>query len=153
MIYLVLFCKSLITNECQIVFGRQGQGASYRCQVQWIGRWDARVSMSGKECIKMWRDYARGWSNYFRLCDWRAPIRELSGWTRRHMRKYFWPRWHDHKGRRNALRRLGANAKQLRLASSSRGAWRVSLALNRMLTNARLHRWGLLAPMDLMVAR
>ena len=24
MIYLVLFCKFLITNECEIVFGRQG---------------------------------------------------------------------------------------------------------------------------------
>ena len=114
--------------------------------------WDARVSMSGKERVKAWRDYARGWSNYFRLCDWRAPIWDLSGWTRRHIRKYFWLRWHDRKGRRNAIRKLGANAKQLRIASSSRGAWRISLALNSTLTNARLRRWGLLAPIDLMAA-
>ena len=122
----------------------------YQARVRMI--WDARVSMSGKERVKAWRDYARGWSNYFRLCDWRGPIRDFSGWTRRHMRKYFWLRWHDRKGRKNALRKLGANGTQLCLASSTRGAWRVALALNRSLTNAHLRCWGLLTPMDLMVA-
>lgn len=122
----------------------------YQARVRTI--WDVQVSMSGTERIKTWRDYARGWSNYFCLCEWRYPIRDLSGWTRRHMRKYFWLRWHNYKGRRNAIGRLGATAKQLRLASSSRGAWRVSLALNSTLTNARLKHWGLLTPIDLMVA-
>lgn len=122
----------------------------YKVRVREI--WDVRGSMSGKERTKVWRDYVRGWSNYFGLCEWRRPIRDLSGWTRRHIRKYFWLRWHDRKGRHNALRKLGANGKQQRLASSSRGAWRVALALNRTLSNTRLRHWGLLAPIDLMAA-
>jgi len=39
----------------------------------------------------------------------RRPRREIyrqEGWVRRHMRKYFWQRWHNRKGRFNALRRL-----------------------------------------------
>lgn len=122
----------------------------YKVRVRMI--WDAQRSMSGKERLKAWRDYARGWSNYFCLCDWRRPIRDVSGWTRRHIRKYFWLRWHNRKGRYNALRKLGAKGKSLGLASSSRGAWRVALALNRTLTNTRLRQWGLLTPIDFMAA-
>jgi group II intron reverse transcriptase/maturase len=122
--------------------------ARYKQRVRMI--WDAQVSISGKERIKAWRDYARGWSHYFRLCEWRRPIEDLSGWTRRHIRKYFWLRWHNTKGRRNALRKLGAHGQQLRLASSSRGSWRIAMALNPILSNRHLRRWGLLTPGDLM---
>jgi hypothetical protein len=33
----------------------------------------------------------------------------MEGWIRRHMRKYFWQRWHNKRGRMNALKRLKAN--------------------------------------------
>ena len=58
---------------------------------------------------------------------------------RRHMRKYFWQRWHHRQGRLNALRRLKARPYHLKQASGSVGAWRKS----------RLHRWGLYVPFDL----
>lgn len=45
---------------------------------------------------------------------------------RRHMRKYFWQRWHNRKGRQNALRRLDAKSYHLRQASNSVSAWRLA---------------------------
>jgi len=121
-----------------------------RYQARVRKHWDVQVSMSVKQRLERWRSYSRGWSNYFGLCEQRGPIRDLSGWTRRHIRKFFWLRWHNRQGRQNALRKLGAKASTLRLASSCRGAWRISLALNRTLTNDRLRHWGLLTPIDFM---
>ncbi len=63
-----------------------------------------------------------GW-NYLRLAEVRRPLTELDGWIRRHIRKCFWLRWHDKKGRLNALRRLGLRGRLLKTAYSSRGAW------------------------------
>ena len=70
---------------------------------------------------------------------------------RRHMRKYFWQRWHNRKGRLNALRRLKAQPYHLHQASGSVGAWRKARSplLQTLLNNARLKRWGLYVPSDL----
>jgi len=113
--------------------------------------WDARQSLTSKQLAKQWRQYSIGWWNYFKLADKIWNIRNLAGWTRRHMRKCFWLRWHDRKGRFNALRRLGATPKQLETAKSSRGAWRVarSPTLHKVLNNTILRRYGLTAPSEL----
>ena len=42
------------------------------------------------------------------------------------MRKCFWQRWHDKKGRRKRLEQLGIRGQELKIASSGRGAWRVA---------------------------
>lgn len=110
--------------------------------------WDGRNSQPLRERRRDWLRYVRGWWQYYRLCDVRWVVKALSSWTRRHMRKAFWLRWHDWRGRRNAMARLGATGRTLRLAHSGRGAWRAALALNRVLTIARLQRWGLLTPVD-----
>ena len=70
---------------------------------------------------------------------------------RRHMRKYFWQRWHHRQGRLNALRRLKAKPHHLKQASGSVGAWRKARSpmLQTVLDKARLHRWGLYVPSDL----
>ena len=82
----------------------------------------------------------------------RRAVFRLSGWIRRHMRKFMWQRWHSWRGRYNALRRLGALGPKLALAHSTRGAWRTAVALNPILTNGRLRRWGLYTPEDLAAA-
>lgn len=110
--------------------------------------WDGRNSQPLRERIRDWQRYVRGWWQYYRLCEERWTLPNLSSWTRRHIRKAFWLRWHNWRGRRNALLRLGASGRALRLAHSGRGAWRVAVALNSVLTNARLRKWGLVTPVD-----
>ena len=112
--------------------------------------WDARQSLSSKALVEQWRNYLRGWCQYFGLADTRASVTKMEGWIRRHMRKCFWLRWHNRKGRQNALKRLGASAKQMKLASSRRGAWRVArcTTLQMCLNNRILYRYGLWVPSD-----
>ena len=78
-------------------------------------------------------------------------MRELEGWVRRHIRKCFWLRWHDSRGRLRRLRQLGIRAPDLGLVHSSRGAWAVSRqpVLNAALSKAALRKYGFLFPSDL----
>ena len=70
-----------------------------------------------------WQQYIVGWWNYFRHASQTHSVIELSGWIRRHIRKFLWQRWHHPKGRRAALQRLGIKGRDLTIARSSRGAW------------------------------
>ncbi|RPJ61525.1 MAG: hypothetical protein EHM23_06620 [Acidobacteria bacterium] len=112
--------------------------------------WDARRSRTSEQMKDEWQSYARGWWNYYRLAEWRRPIFDLEGWIRRHIRKCFWQRWHSRKGRLRALRRLGLRGPQLKVASSSKGAWPIaaSPSLHTALSNATLRRYGFLVPSD-----
>lgn len=118
----------------------------YKAKVRMF--WDGRNSQALRERRRDWERYVRGWWQYFGLCENRWTLPNLSSWTRRHIRKAFWLRWHNWRGRKNALRRLSVRGEALRLAHSSRGAWRVAKALNRVITNARLRQWGLYTPAD-----
>lgn len=115
--------------------------------------WDAKQSLTSKQLVEQWQKYNIGWWNYFKLATKRSNIAHWSGWTRRHIRKCFWLRWHNKKGRLNALRRLGVSAYLQKTASSSRGAWRIaaSPALHKALSNATLRRYGLYVPPELSV--
>ena len=119
----------------------------YKTNVREI--WNARWSVTSKERIKRWRQYVIGWWGYFKLGELQGDIRELSSWTRRHMRKLMWQQWHNWKGRRNALIKIGIRGRGLKIAHSSRGAWRIALALNYTLSNKRLESWGMTTPIDL----
>lgn len=116
--------------------------------------WDARRSRSSNQLRDDWNQYVRGWWGYYRLAEARAPIRDLEGWVRRHIRKCFWQRWHDPRGRLRRLRRLGiTSGRDLGVAYSSRGAWAVSKqpVLNTALSKAALRRYGFLFTDDLAV--
>lgn len=112
--------------------------------------WECRRSLPLDEQRQQWQQFVRGWSNYFALVGAKA-LKALSGWTRRHMRKFMWQRWHSRDGRRNALQRLGLGGRILGMASSRLGAWALAAhaVLHRGLTNARLLAWGFLTPSDL----
>lgn len=114
--------------------------------------WDARQSLTSKELVKQWHLYLQGWCNYFQLTEKPRQLSKIGSWTRRHMRKCFWLRWHDRKGRQNALKRLGAKGEALQLASSSRGAWRIarSSIMHRVMNNKRLRQYGLFVAGDLL---
>jgi RNA-directed DNA polymerase len=113
--------------------------------------WRSRQSRTSNELRDAWRRFVRGWWGYFQLAEDRQPIYRLEGWIRRHIRKHFWLRWHNRKGRVRKLRGLGVTGALLKVASSARGAWRVAAALcmQKALSNAVLRKTGFLMPSDL----
>lgn len=106
--------------------------------------WERRRHRTEDELKACWRSYIEGWWNYFRYANWRAAVHRLSGWIRRHMRKYFWQRWHNPKGRANALRRLGVRGRRVGVAWCRHGAWPMArhVVVQQALPNARLERAG-----------
>src|ERR1022692_1016821 len=113
--------------------------------------WQSCQSVTSKELRDRWQSFIRGWWGYFQLAEDRWSIFRLEGWIRRHMRKYFWWRWHDKKGRERKLRGLGIKGRLLQVASASRGAWRIAAAhcMQAALTNAVLRTTGFSMPSDL----
>jgi group II intron reverse transcriptase/maturase len=113
--------------------------------------WDARRSRTSQQLGDEWLKYVRGWWNYYRLAEWRRPVFDLEGWIRRHMRKCFWLRWHCTRGRHRRLARLGVGYPLLKVAASSRGAWRMArhAIMQKGLNNQTLRRYRLLVPSDL----
>lgn len=114
-------------------------------------RWRSCQSLSSQELRDRWRAYVRGWWGYFRLAQERSNIYAEEGWIRRHIRKCFWQRWHDWRGRLRKLRQLGLKGRLLKVAHSSKGAWRIaaSPSLQTALSNARLHKYGFDVPSTL----
>lgn len=115
--------------------------------------WRYGQSRTSQQLREQWQRFVRGWWNYYGFAqDVRAVLR-LEGWIRRHMRKLFWLRWHDRKGRRRRLAQLGLRGRPLQVASSRRGAWRVakSPSLHVALSTATLRRYGFWVPSDLPV--
>jgi len=116
--------------------------------------WRGNQSRSSEELRDTWRTYMRGWWGYFQLAEDRATIFRLEGWIRRHIRKCFWLRWHSQKGRERKLRGLGLTGRLLKVAESSRGAWRIARtgSLQKALSNAVLKLRGFTMPSDLAAA-
>ena len=113
-------------------------------------QWNAQVSVKLEERITHWQQYIRGWWNYFKICQQWRKVKGIESWIRRHMRKYFWQRWHNRRGRLNALKRLKAKPYHLKQASGSVGVWRLARSpmLHTVLSNKRLKHWGLWVPSD-----
>ena len=113
--------------------------------------WNARRPRTEDDLKERWRNAIQGWWNYFSYANWRREVTDLGGWIRRHMRKYFWQRWHSPKGRANALGKLGVRGRAVRVASSSRGAWPMArhVVVQQALKTATLNRWGFGLPWEL----
>jgi len=116
--------------------------------------WRGNQSGTSEELRDNWRNYIRGWWQYYQLAEDRAAIFRLEGWIRRHIRKCFWLRWHGKKGRERKLRGLGLRGRLLKVAASSRGAWRIARTGSRQtaLSNAVLKLRGFVMPSDLAAA-
>lgn len=100
---------------------------------------------------EQWQSYIRGWWNYFGHADRQDEVRKLSGWIRRHMRKYFWQRWHNRDGRYNALKRLGIRGRALKVAGTKLGAWPMAIhvTVNQALKTRKLNQAGFNLPWEL----
>lgn len=112
--------------------------------------WRSCQSLSSEKLRDNWRAYIQGWWAYFKLAEERRNLFDQERWIRRHIRKCFWQRWHDVRGRLRHLRRLGLKGRLLEVASSSKGAWAIarSPSLHTALSNAVLRRHGFLMPSD-----
>jgi len=112
--------------------------------------WDVRkgYGRTGREVLEDWQSYVRGWVGYFRLSERTWDWEDLEGWIRRHMRKWFWQRWHNWKGRVKAFAKLGVRERHKDLARSSAGAWRMARVLNVILRNRWLRDRGFWVPSD-----
>ena len=113
--------------------------------------WDVRQGHTLPELREQWGQYVRGWWNYFRYANRRERLLVLSGWIRRHIRKYFWQRWHNSRGRIKALRKLGVTGRSLGIGWSSRGAWPMArhVVVQQALKTQRLNQWGFTLPWTL----
>jgi len=113
--------------------------------------WRSCQSLSSAKLRDQWRAYIRGWWAYYGLAEERRDVFGLEGWIRRHIRKCFWERWHDWRGRRRKLRQLGLSGRLLKVAHSGRGAWRIAASpgVQTALSNDVLRRWGFVMPSEL----
>jgi RNA-directed DNA polymerase len=113
--------------------------------------WRSCQSRTSEELRDAWRAYVRGWWAYYGLAEDRRNIFGLEGWIRRHIRACFWQRWDNWRGRLRKLRRLGLSGRLLKVAHSSKGAWRIaaSPSLQTALGNAVLRRYEFWMPSDL----
>ncbi len=116
--------------------------------------WRSCQNLSSNELRDRWRAYIRGWWGYYQLAEERQNVFGLEGWIRRHIRKCFWLRWHDWRGRLRKLRALGLKGRLLKVAHSSRGAWRIaaSPSLQTALNNSVLKKYGFVLPSGLAVS-
>jgi len=114
-------------------------------------KWQSCQSLTSDQLQEHWQPFIRGWWGYYQLVQDRRPIFQLEGWIRRHIRKFFWLRWHGAAGRKRKLRSLGLKGHLLKVAHSSKGAWHIARtgSLNTALSNAVLRRSGFLLPSDL----
>jgi group II intron reverse transcriptase/maturase len=113
--------------------------------------WRSGRSETSEQLRDQWRAFIRGWHGYYGRAEERQNISRLEGWIRRHIRRHFWTRWHTWRGRLRKLRQLGVRGRLLKVAHSSRGAWRIARtpSLQTALSNAVLRRHGFLMPSDL----
>lgn len=114
-------------------------------------KWSARQSLSSAELRAQWNRYVQGWWGYYRKAEDRKAVYNKEGWIRRHIRKCFWQRWHNSRGRMRALRSLGVPEHRVQLGRSSRGAWSMAIngVMNTALNNRLLKRLRFKMPSDL----
>ncbi len=112
--------------------------------------WRSCQSQTSEELRDNWRAYIRGWWGYYQLAEERRNITGLEGWIRRHIRSCFWQRWDNWRGRLRKLRQLGLRGCLLKVAHSSKGAWRIaaSPSVQKALSNEVLRRYGFWVPSD-----
>jgi group II intron reverse transcriptase/maturase len=135
-----------LQQDGQIGISPESQNA-YKDKVRSL--WSARQSVTSRELVDNWNRYIRGWWNYYGIAV--DKLESLSGWTRRHMRKCFWLRWHGKKGRLRHLRQLGVSARLISRVDFYAGAWRAARhpAMHKALNNRLLRKYRLVTPNDL----
>jgi len=114
--------------------------------------WKRGQNKTSEQMRDQWQRYVRGWKQYFQIAeDWKW-LRGTEKWLRRHIRCYYWQRWHSPQGRKHAFQRLGIPRHHWASAHSSHGAWRLAAgpAMQAALSNATLRKYRFFMPSELM---
>ena len=78
----------------------------------------------------------RGWINYYARSSIKIKIKDIMHWTRRRVRQYAYKIWKTSKNRKHQLRLLEVEEWKLKkYYYSSRSYWKMSGAINNVLTN------------------
>lgn len=99
--------------------------------------------------------YVQGWFGYYRISRTWGEVLELDKWVRRRVRQCYWKQWKRSRQRRRMLLRLGADPREVHLASRSRkGCWRMSTnsIVQAALTNEWLDKQGVPNLQELWIA-
>jgi len=95
----------------------------------------------------------RGWSQYFRLAEFRGFAEELDQWVRRRLRCILWRQWKRSWRRLQMLRKLGLTEERAaRSAFNQRGPWYNSGAshMNQALPKRYFDQIGLISTLDVL---
>jgi RNA-directed DNA polymerase len=95
----------------------------------------------------------QGWSQYFRLAEFRGFAEELDQWVRRRLRCSLWRQWKRPWRRFQMLMRLGLTEERAaRSAFNQRGPWYNSGAshMNQALPKRYFDRFGLVSTLDVL---
>ena len=90
--------------------------------------------------------FLRGWINYYGRSSISTKLGTLQAWIRRRVRQYCYKLWKTSKARKHQLRLLGCNEKKISTYFlSSNSYWKMSMAMNNVITNKIIHeKLGLL---------
>ena len=68
---------------------------------------------------RKYREYVRGWVEYFRLADMKGLLKTTDEWARRRIRAVYWKQWKRVRTRYRILRKLNWNiGRQLNLLTA-----------------------------------
>ena len=105
-----------------------------------------RVSMEYR--MMKFRQYVRGWINYFGIAEYYRPIPILDHWIRRRLRMCYWKQWRYARTKVRNLLKLGTSKRQAIMTALSRKSyWHLSrsLATQTGMTNEWLYEQGLIS--------
>ena len=67
---------------------------------------DRNKGISNAERERKYREYVRGWVEYFRLADMKGLLKTTDEWARRRIRAVYWKQWKRVRTRYRILRKL-----------------------------------------------
>ena len=110
---------------------------------------DRNNGMSNAKREEKYRQYVRGWVNYFKLADMKNLLKETDEWARRRIRAVYWKQWKKIKTKYKMLRAMGLEHwKAKELANSRKGNWRMAKVLNQIFSNKIIAKLGYTSMLD-----
>lgn len=110
---------------------------------------DRNKGISNAERVRKYREYVRGWVNYFSLADMKGLSDQTDEWARRRIRAVCWKQWKRVRTRYRMLRALKLEHwKALELANSRKGYWRMAKVLNSVITKKIIAKMGYISMLD-----
>ncbi len=110
---------------------------------------DRNNGMSNARREEKYRQYVRGWVNYFKLADMKNLLGETDEWARRRIRAVYWKQWKKVRTKYRMLKALGLEHwKAIELANSRKGIWRMAKVLNQILSKKIIAKLGYTSMLD-----